>query len=244
MAMIDRDATPDPRRVRTSATERRRRPDRRAALLKAALELFTACPYEDVSVDDICERAKVAHGLLSYHFGGKRQLFAAAVSHAWDELIAYERPLDSEVTVVDRFHGYLFRHFDYFRVHPQRFRLMTRSGHGDEHMSDVLRAARRRAVREIEDSLGCPEGAPAALRTAISGWAGYVDTVTLEYIENPELDIDAIVDMCAQVLVASVRSASGVRLDSVTELEALSRVVGLQQGAGDGRGSGDRSVSA
>jgi AcrR family transcriptional regulator len=205
----------------------RSKPNRRAALLRAALDLFTTRPYDDVSVDEICARADVAHGLLSYHFGGKRQLFAAAVRLAWDELISYERPLESEVTVVEKFRGYLTRHFDYFRRHPERFRLMTRSGHADEHILDVLRSARRDAVKEIEAFLGCPEHAPPRLRMALSGWAGFLDTVTLEYIENLSLDIDEITDMCAQVLVASVRSASDIRIDSAVELEAISRVAGL-----------------
>ena len=209
----------------------RPRPNRRTALLQAALELFTARPYEDISVDDICARANVAHGLLSYHFGGKRQLFAAAVHLAWSELTSYEKPLESEITVVEKFRGYLSRHFDYFRLHPERFPLMTRSGHADEQVSEILRSARRDAVKEIEASLGCPEGAPPRLSMAIAGWAGFVDTVTQEYIEHPQLDIDAITDMCAQVLVASVRSASDIRIDPTIELEALSQVAGQRNPA-------------
>ena len=202
------------------------KPNRRAALLHAALDLFATRSYDDVSVDEICARANVAHGLLSYHFGGKRQLFAAAVRLAWDELISDEKPLESEVTVVEKLRGHLTRHFDYFRRHPERFRLMTRSGHADDQVSEVLRTARRDAIREIEISLGCPEGAPPRLQMAISGWAGFVDTATLEYIENSPVGIDEITDMCAQVLVASVRSASNIPIDAGVELEIVSRVVG------------------
>ncbi|HKS47490.1 MAG TPA: TetR/AcrR family transcriptional regulator [Amycolatopsis sp.] len=213
------------------AAPARSKPNRRAALLHAALDLFATRPYDDVSVDEICARANVAHGLLSYHFGGKRQLFAAAVRLAWDELISYEKPLETEVTVVEKFRGYLSRHFDYFRRHPERFRLMTRSGHADDDVSEVLRSARQDAIKEIEASLGCPEGAPPRLRMAISGWAGFVDTVTLEYIEKSPVDIAEITDMCAQVLVASVRSASDIRVDAAVELEVMSRVVGQANSA-------------
>ena len=203
------------------------KPNRRAAILDAALDLFTSRPYDDISVDKICARANVGHGLLSYHFGGKRQLFAAAVRLAWSELISYKKPLESETTVVEKFRGYLSRHFDYFRLHPERFPLMTRSGHDDERVSEVLRSARRDAVKEIEAALGCPaEGAPQRLRMAITGYAGFVDTVTQEYIENLHLDIDEITDMCVQVLVAAVRSASDIHINSAIELEALSRVTG------------------
>lgn len=200
---------------------------RRAALIEAALDLFAARPYEDVSVDEICARAGVAHGLLSYHFGSKRRLFAAAVAAAWDELIASDTPAPDEVTVVDRFRGYLRRHFAYFRKHPDRFRLMTRSGHADGEIADILRASRAAAMTEIEASLGCPEGAPPRLRIALSGWGGFVDTVTLEYIEEPTVSAEQIADMCAQVLVASVRSANDIQIDAAVELETVSQVASI-----------------
>ena len=218
----DQEESSQTNRARTG----RRKPDRRGALLHAALDLFATRRYDEVSVDEICARADVAHGLLSYHFGGKRQLFAAAVRLAWDELIAYQKPLESETTTVEKFRGHLTRHFDYFRRHPGRFRLMTRSGHADDEVSEVLRTARRDAVKEIEATLGCPEGAPPRLRMAIAGWAGFLDTVALEYIENSPIDIDEITDMCTQVLVASVRSARNIRIDSEVELEVLSRIAG------------------
>ncbi|WP_280421838.1 TetR/AcrR family transcriptional regulator [Nocardia carnea] len=229
----------EPERATTSTAEKtptfqagggkrnRRSGERRTALLHAALELFATRPYEDVSVDDICTQANVAHGLLSYHFGGKRQLFAAAVGLAWDELVAHEKPLESEQTVVEKFHGHLSRRFDYFRSYPERFRLMTRSGHVDPQVSEMIRSARQKAIAEIESFLGCPENAPLELRTAIAGWAGFVDTITQEYVENSALEIDKITDMCAQALAAAVRSASGIHLDPAVELEAISRVAGV-----------------
>ncbi len=57
---------------------RARNGSRRDLIVRAAVELFAANAYEDVSVDAVCERAGVAHGLLSYHFKGKRGLLTAA----------------------------------------------------------------------------------------------------------------------------------------------------------------------
>jgi AcrR family transcriptional regulator len=221
----------------TGGGSRSARVDRQTALLEAALELFTTRPYEDISVDELCARAGVAHGLLSYHFESKRGLFAAAVRKAWDELIEFERPLESEVTVVERFRGYLFRQFEYFRRYPGRFRLMTRSGHLDDQVAEVLKAARQDAVRDIEAFMGCPNGAHPRLRAAIAGWAGFVDTVTQEYLENTSMDIGQITDVCAQVLVSAVRSANDVRLDAEVELDAMMRVMSGANGVGHGTGT-------
>ncbi|MFD6061218.1 TetR/AcrR family transcriptional regulator [Rhodococcus wratislaviensis] len=203
-------------------TEGRR--DRREALLSAAIDLFAERAYENVSVDEICARACVAHGLLSYHFGGKRGLFAAAVSRVWKDLTSFEKPQEFETTVAERFHGYLSRHFAYIRAHPARFRLMMRTAHADKEISEILRSTRRGAIREIEAALGCPEGASPRLAMAIAGWADFVDTVTLDYVEDSSFSVADITDMCAQVLVASVRSASDMRVDAAVELETLARV--------------------
>ena len=92
---------------------------RRALMIDAAVELFSTTPYEDISVDTVCERAGVAHGLVSYYFGGKRGLLAAAVVQAWNELIEHARPRNDELTAAQRLRGYLHRHFEYVRRHPQ-----------------------------------------------------------------------------------------------------------------------------
>jgi AcrR family transcriptional regulator len=201
--------------------------DRRAALVAAALELFARKPYEDVSVDEICGRAGVAHGLLSYHFGGKRGLFAAAIRQAWEDLVSYEKPRATELTAVERVHGFLFRHFEYARQYPERFAIMMRTGHADEKVREVHQAARLDALAEISASLGCPDSAPPELEAALTGWSGYVDAVTMAYLDNlDQLSAEDITDMCAQVLVASVRSAYKLPSDAAAELDALTRVTG------------------
>jgi AcrR family transcriptional regulator len=64
----------------------------RAALLKAALKLISARGYADVSIDEICRRARVTKGALYHHFRDKRDLFRALceyVEEAWvDEMVA------------------------------------------------------------------------------------------------------------------------------------------------------------
>lgn len=119
--------------------------DRRLALLQAAINLFSEHPYEAISVDDICRKAGVAHGLLSYHFGGKRGLFVSAVEHGWDDLVAYEKPADEELTVTERIRGYLRRHLEYARANPRRFTFLLSSGQTDHEVGVVLRVARQDA---------------------------------------------------------------------------------------------------
>lgn len=48
------------------------------ALLKAAKELFGECGYTETTFKKISERAGVALGLLTHHYGNKEKLFLAA----------------------------------------------------------------------------------------------------------------------------------------------------------------------
>src|SRR6266851_1169066 len=49
----------------------------RAAILKAARELFTQHGYADTPTDQLCRRAGVTSGALYHHFRDKRAVFAA-----------------------------------------------------------------------------------------------------------------------------------------------------------------------
>ncbi len=61
-------------------------PSTRERLLRAATELFAARGYHAASVRDLCDSARANPGAVSYHFGGKRYLYRAAVRHAIDRL--------------------------------------------------------------------------------------------------------------------------------------------------------------
>ena len=59
----------------------------RRGLLDAARELFAAEGYADVSIDEICRRARVTKGALYHHFRDKRDLFRAVCSEVEVEWI-------------------------------------------------------------------------------------------------------------------------------------------------------------
>src|SRR5262245_59091874 len=71
-----------------------RRPGRRPgvtatleALLEAATELFAERGYDGVPVWAIADRAGVNKAMISYHFGGKRQLYATIVGATFSEIV-------------------------------------------------------------------------------------------------------------------------------------------------------------
>jgi AcrR family transcriptional regulator len=197
---------------------------RREALLDAAVELFSARTYESVSVDDLAKRAGVAHGMISYHFKNKRGLFAAAVATVYEDFVASESPTGDERLVRDVIRGYLKRHFAYVRRHPQRFSQLMRSGHADKEVNRIVDKARAAAMREIRSALGCPVEVPPPLSAAIRGWAAYVDAVTQRWLEDKSLDPTTVIEMCVQVLVASVAATKGLHFPAEVEEELLGTV--------------------
>jgi AcrR family transcriptional regulator len=58
----------------------------RQRLIEAASALFAERGYSGASVRDICNLARVNPGAVSYHFGGKRQLYRTALRQAAQRL--------------------------------------------------------------------------------------------------------------------------------------------------------------
>ena len=62
----------------------------RERLIDAASALFAERGYGGASVRDICDIARVNPGAVSYHFGGKRQLYRTALRQAAQRLARVE----------------------------------------------------------------------------------------------------------------------------------------------------------
>lgn len=56
---------------------------KKEALLQAAKELFGECGYVETTFKKISDRAGVALGLLTHHYGNKEKLFLASGWMCW-----------------------------------------------------------------------------------------------------------------------------------------------------------------
>ena len=91
----------------------------RERVLEAASEVFADVGFHDATVADICERAGANVAAVSYHFGGKAELYALVWRQAFEEgLRAYPPdgglPPDAppEDRLRARIHALLARVFD------------------------------------------------------------------------------------------------------------------------------------
>lgn len=62
---------------------------KKAALLKAAKELFGECGYAETTFKKISDRAGVALGLLTHHYGTKEKLFLASGLDVLEHFLAH-----------------------------------------------------------------------------------------------------------------------------------------------------------
>src|SRR3954465_2978433 len=84
---------------------------RREELMAAALELFSKHDAEDVSIDDVATAAGASRALVYHYFGGKQELYVAALRRAALELEERLRPVNGGTAIEERAAG-LTRYFD------------------------------------------------------------------------------------------------------------------------------------
>jgi TetR/AcrR family transcriptional repressor of nem operon len=84
--------------------------DSKLRLIDTSLDLIWRSSYASVSVDDICEKARVKKGSFYYFFKSKADLFLASCDAHWVERQAiYDRLFSAQYSPVERFE----RLFDY-----------------------------------------------------------------------------------------------------------------------------------
>jgi len=127
----------------------------RRALLAAGAALFGEKGYEAVSIEDVADRAGVNKALISYHFGGKRGLYAEILAHGFREIAARMEAVEAQAPdATAALHG-LLQAFDSFRrEHPEFPGLFMREvlATGVEprvvpHFVAIIRVVRRIAAR-------------------------------------------------------------------------------------------------
>lgn len=128
----------------------------RKRVLEAASEVFADVGFHDATVADICERAGANVAAVSYHFGGKAELYALVWRQAFEEgLRAYPPdgglPPDAppEDRLRARIHALLARIFDDGRTGRFSRLLAAEMARPTETLARVRREVIGKQVREM-----------------------------------------------------------------------------------------------
>ncbi len=104
------------------------RDERRAQLLTAALEVFTAAGYHQAAMDEIADRAKVSKPVLYQHFPSKLDLYLAVLDLHIDSLVFdIQKAIASTSDNDDRVKATVDAYFSFINDEGEAFRLLFES---------------------------------------------------------------------------------------------------------------------
>jgi AcrR family transcriptional regulator len=120
--------------------------ERRAAIERAAAEVFARYGYADTTMDEIASAAGVTKPMLYRHFESKRELFATLIERRRDELAAapLDRFLDPETEADARLWAMTDAWFAHVESHPHTSRMLFTDVTGDPELIALQRELRGR----------------------------------------------------------------------------------------------------
>jgi AcrR family transcriptional regulator len=206
---------PDQRPARRRLSVDRRREE----LIAAALELFSKHDAEDVSIDDVALSAGASRALVYHYFGGKQELYVAALRSAADELEARLHP-QQEGRPIDELAAGLRRYFDFVEEHAAGFAALLRGGPADRagEIGEIVDGVRQRLFRLIMNQMRVSAPSPV-LRITLRTWIASVETAGLDWLEHRDLDRPTLERLLGEQMVALLGVAAGYD----PEVERLTR---------------------
>lgn len=163
------------------------RDERRAILLSAALEVFTAAGYHSAAMDEIADRANVSKPVLYQHFPSKLDLYLAVLDLHIDSLVfEIQKAIASTPDNANRVKATVEAYFNFIEREGEAFRLLFESD------MSVEPAVRQRLDRMTYDcaaavsaiisiDTGLPQEAAMLLGV---GMTGYVQVSARHWLER------------------------------------------------------------
>ena len=168
------------------AKQRLPRDERRAQLLTAALEVFTAAGYHAAAMDEIADRAGVSKPVLYQHFPSKLDLYLAVLDLHVDSLVyTIQRAIASTHDNADRVRATVDAYFNFIEEEGEAYRLLFES---DMNVEPAVRERLSRMTYDcaaavsaiIAADTGIPEEAALLLGVGLIGTAQFTARYWLE----------------------------------------------------------------
>lgn len=174
---------------------------RRAQLLALGLEVFSHRPYDEVSIEDLAERAGISKGLLYHYFPTKRDYYAATVREAARQLLSLT-DLPAALPPAARLMEGLSRYLSFVERHAPAYSTLLRGGIGsDPEVATVIEETRQALLARVMENLGDVD---AALRMTLRGWIGLVEATSLDWLDRRDLSREAMLALWATSLLRLV----------------------------------------
>ena len=170
--------------------------ERRKQLVDLGLELFGHKSFDDISIDEIAREAGVSKGLLYHYFSSKRAFFVAAVEEAAQRLLdATDIATQGEEPTLEEMREGIFRYLEFVERHAPTFLLLVRGGDAvDEDVRAIVDRTRTEFLNRVREAAKRLPDTPDVAMT-LRGYIGYVETLSLDWIENKALTRDQLADL-------------------------------------------------
>jgi AcrR family transcriptional regulator len=175
--------------------------ERRQQLLERGAELFTAHPYDELSMSKIAAEAGISKALLYHYFPSKRAFFEETLS-AWAEQLRERTEPDPDLPPVEQLQKSLDAFLSLVEENAVAYRNLMQSATVPE-IRDLIEEVRRATAQRILDGL-YPDGAPPKARTAVSGWLWFMDGACLNWIEHRDIEREEVRDLLLGVLMGAL----------------------------------------
>jgi AcrR family transcriptional regulator len=186
-------------------TRSRLRPDaRRRQLLEVGVRLVGQVSYQELSLEEVAEAAGISRPLVYRYFPTKRAFYVETLRFAAEQLLELvERASSGEPGQALR--AGLSTYLGYVEEHARPYRTILRGDlGGDPDVIAIVDGVRQAIYRRVLWFLGREEPLPTLLRLAVLGWIGFVEAVSLEWAERPDVPradlTEALAEMLGQTL--------------------------------------------
>jgi AcrR family transcriptional regulator len=178
--------------------------DRRAAILDAALEVFSKRGYNGASIDEIAQAAGISKALIYEHFPSKKELHVSLLErHTQEIFVRLSQTADTDEPGEVRLRNGVEAFFEWVETHPEAFRLLFR----DTFEFDVAEVLNRlqsqatgaiAALMAIEPAERRPGERQAdwglALEAMAQQLSGGAQSLAIWWQGHPEIERDWLVD--------------------------------------------------
>lgn len=177
---------------------------RRDELLAAAQDLYARMPPEDVNINDIAAAAGASRALVYHYFGGKQELYLAAMRQTADELV--ERLTEPiEGSVQQQLSEAIHRYFDFAEERATGFVALLRGAPAKaaDEAGAITADARHSLLERLITSTEI-EAPSQLLRVTLQGWMAAVEVTAVDWLEHRSTDRAVVEQLLVEQLVGMV----------------------------------------
>lgn len=195
------------RRIRLTPDERR------AQLVATGVNFLSDHPLDELTIDELAERAGVSRALIFHYFETRQGMHRAVVTTARDALLTATEPRP-ELPPRERVHDTLERIAMFVREHRGTFFSLVRGvASGDPAVRAVVDESREKNAAHLWEALteiGEPDS--RALRITLRAWVSFAEEIFVTLAVGDDADRDAVVAYLERSLEAAVTAARGAEL--------------------------------